>query len=301
MRVVSLIASSTEIVYALGQGARLVGRSHECDHPAEVLVLPVLTEAMVDASASSREIDAQVKSRLRDAVSIYKVDGGKLKALKPDVILTQTQCEVCAVSLKDVEAALGREFGVEAKVVALEPNCLADVYEDVRKVAGSLGVVSDGEALIGRIRARMAAVAEKAASLPKTRVACIEWLDPLMAAGNWMPELVAMAGGENPFGAAGKHSPWMTFDELRRADPDVIVAMPCGFDLDRTAKETRALLARAPWNELGAARARRVYAVDGNQFFNRPGPRLAESLDILAEILHPNEFAREDKHGMERL
>ncbi|MBI5201487.1 MAG: cobalamin-binding protein [Elusimicrobia bacterium] len=297
MRVVSLIASSTEIVYALGQGKSLVGRSHECDHPAEVLRLPVLTEAMVDASASSREIDAQVKSRLRDAVSIYKVDGGRLKELAPDVILTQTQCEVCAVSLKDVEAAMGREFGVTAKVVALEPNCLADVYRDIRKVADSLGISAEGEALIGKLQKRIDAISAKAKGLRKTRVACVEWLDPLMAAGNWMPELVELAGGENLFGQAGKHSPWMTFEELRKADPDVVVMMPCGFDLERTKKEARAMLAKPEWKRLRA----QTYAVDGNQFFNRPGPRLVESLEILAAILHPDEFGTEAHDGMERL
>ena len=301
MRVVSLIASSTEIVYALGQGASLVGRSHECDHPAEVRALPILTEAKVDASASSGSIDAQVKGLLKDAVSVYRVDGDKLRALAPDVILTQTQCEVCAVSLKDVEAALGKEFGTAAKVVALEPNCLADVYADVRKVAGSLAVPAEGEALVARLQARMRAVAEKARPLPTTRVACIEWLDPLMAAGNWIPELVTLAGGENLFGEAGKHSPWMDFDALRRADPDVVVAMPCGFDLARTARETRALLKSPAWKALRAVRERRVYAVDGNQFFNRPGPRLVESLEILAAILHPHEFGKETLHGMERL
>ncbi|MBI4345433.1 MAG: cobalamin-binding protein [Elusimicrobia bacterium] len=301
MRVVSLIASSTEIVCALGFGDHLVGRSHECDYPASVRGLPVLTEAKINAAASSRSIDEQVKTLLKDAVSIYRVDGERLKALTPDVIVTQTQCEVCAVSLKDVEAAIGRELGVSAKVVALEPNALEDVFSDIRKVADALGAEAAGEGLIHRLRARMKAVADRARDLPRTRVACVEWLDPLMAAGNWMPELVALAGGENLFGEAGKHSPQMTFEALAAADPDVIVALPCGFDLARTRLETQALLGRPGWEKLRAVRERRVYAVDGNQFFNRPGPRLAESLEILAAILHPDELGREVHDGMERL
>lgn len=301
MRVVSLIASSTEIVCALGFADRLVGRSHECDYPSSILGLPVLTEALVNPAASSRSIDEQVKKLLKDAVSIYRIDGERLRELKPDVILTQTQCEVCAVSLKDVEAAIGRELGVSAKVVSLEPNCLEDVFGDIRKVADALGAEAAGEGLVHRLRARLKGVADRARDLPKTRVACIEWLDPLMAAGNWMPELVEMAGGENLFGKAGKHSPQMTFEALAAADADAIVAMPCGFALERTRLETQALLGLPGWEKLRAVREGRVYAVDGNQFFNRPGPRLAESLEILAAILHPDELGREVTHGMENL
>lgn len=291
MRVVSLIASSTEIVCALGLGDRLVGRSHECDFPAPVLRLPALTAPKIDVKASSRAIDEQVRKLASSAVSVYNVDAARLKELKPDVIITQTQCDVCAVSVKDVEAALGAEFGVSAKVVALEPNGLADVWNDIRKVADALGAAGEGEALIHKLKSRMSSVAEAARALERPSVACLEWLDPLMAAGNWMPELVDLAGGRNLFGEAGKHSPAMKLEALAQADPDVVVAMPCGFELKRAKLELFALSTLPEWSSLRAAKAGRLYAVDGNQFFNRPGPRLAESLEILAELLHPKEFS----------
>lgn len=291
MRVVSLIASSTEIVCALGFADKLVGRSHECDYPESVKRLPALTEAKIMASASSREIDRQVKDLLRDAISVYRVDAEALRRLSPDVIITQTQCEVCAVSLKDVEAALGRELETRARVVALEPNSLKDVFEDIRKVARALNAAGKGEALVASLKARIDRVPAAVAKRPRPRVACIEWLDPLMSAGNWVPELVTLAGGVNLFGEAGKHSPYMDFGSLEKADPDVIVAMPCGFDLARTRAELEALTGLPGFSKLKAAREGRVYAVDGNQFFNRPGPRLVESLEILAEVLHPGVLA----------
>lgn len=291
MRVVSLIASSTEIVCALGLGDRLVGRSHECDFPETVRRLPALTETKIDIQASSRAIDEQVKELAGSALSVYRIDAERLKALKPDVIITQIQCDVCAVSLKDVEAALGADLGASAKVVSLEPNCLNDVWNDIRKVADALEAAGEGEALIHRLKSRMSAVAEAAKPLPKPSVACLEWLDPLMSAGNWMPELVEMAGGQNLFGEAGRHSPPMPQGALAQADPDVIVAMPCGFDLKRTKLETFALSTLPEWSSLKAVKGGRFFAADGNQFFNRPGPRLAESLEILAELLHPKEFS----------
>ncbi|MBI4423153.1 MAG: cobalamin-binding protein [Elusimicrobia bacterium] len=291
MRVVSLLASSTEIVCALGLGDRLVGRSHECDFPPEVRALPACTEPKLDVEAGSKEIDAQVRRLVKDAVSVYRVDAGRLKALRPDVIITQTQCEVCAVSLKDVEAALRGALGCDARLVALEPNSLEDVWRDIQRVADALGAPSEGRALVARLRGRLEAVAARASGAPKPSVACIEWLDPLMSAGNWMPELVALAGGRNLFGEAGKHSPWLDWETLRREDPDVIVAMPCGFDLERTRRELPALTGRPGWAELKAVRSGRAYAAVGNRFFNRPGPRLAESLEILAELIGPETFS----------
>ncbi len=290
-RIVSLIASATEIVHALGFGADLVGRSHECDYPPEVLSLPVCTEPKFDVSGSSAEIDRRVKETLQDAVSVYRVHTPVLEALQPDVIITQSQCEVCAVSLRDVEEAVCQMVSSRPQVVALEPNSLADVWEDIRRVAQALGAPERGEALVDRLQARMEAIARQAQALAeRPRVACIEWIDPLMAAGNWVPELVEMAGGQNLFGQAGQHSPWMTWDDLMAADPDVIVFMPCGFDIARTLEELPVLTQRHGWRRLQAVRNGRVYATDGNAYFNRPGPRLMESLEILAELLHPRIF-----------
>jgi len=292
VRVVSLIASATEIICALGLQDKLVGRSHECDYPEAVKFLPACTEPAIDVSASSRDIDDQVRRSLKDALSIYRVHDDVLAELKPDVILTQTQCEVCAVSLKDVKAALARRAGIRARVVSLCPNRLADVYDDIRRASLALERPIAGAAFIGQMRARMETISHAAGQAlgkkPRPRVACLEWIEPLMAAGNWMLELVEMAGGDVIFGRAGVHSPAISADDLLAADPDVIVVSPCGFDLPRTLAEMPALANLPAWRELRAVRGGRIYLVDGNQYFNRPGPRLVDSLEILAEILHPS-------------
>ena len=290
-RVVSLIASATEIVAALGFEDSLVGRSHECDFPGAVERLPACTRPKLDISASSREIDRQVKDLLRAALSVYEVDADRLATLAPDLIVTQTQCEVCAASLADVERALACWVGPAVRVVSLEPNALADVWADIRRVADALSAPQAGAALVERLQARMTEIVEITRTVRhRPTVACIEWVDPLMAAGNWMPELVEMAGGADLFGEAGRHSPWMEWEALAAADPEVIVILPCGFDMARTRQELPALTGRPGWNRLRAVRQDRVYVTDGNQYFNRPGPRLAESLEILAELLHPEAF-----------
>ncbi len=294
MRVVSLLASATEIVCALGLEESLVGRSHECDFPPEVADLPVLTAPRFAVDGSSAEIDAQVRARLAEgagaALSVYAVDGDALRALAPDVVLTQAQCEVCAVSLKDVAAALAGD-GPTPALVSLQPDDLAGVWKDIGRVAGALGVPERGKALVARLQARVEVLRARAARQPeRPRLACLEWLDPLMAAGNWVPELAAAAGAVELFGVAGAHSPWMDFDALRAADPDVILALPCGFGLERTAAEMAGLAARPGWEELSAVHAGRVAVSDGHQYFNRPGPRLVESLEILLEVLYPGVF-----------
>jgi len=291
-RIVSLIASATEIVCALGFEDQLVGRSHECDYPPFVRHLPVCTRPRIDVHTPSAEIDRQIKAMVRDALSIYAVDEGLLQELEPDVIVTQSQCEVCAVSLRDVERAVCTWLCKCPRLVSLKPDALADVWSDIEQVALALDAYHAGAELIARLQQRIAGIAARAAALAeKPTVACIEWVDPLMAAGNWVPELVERAGGVNRFGQAGKHAPWMTWEQLRDADPEVILLMPCGFDLARTCLDVPILQAKAGWNELHAVRSGRVFAVDGNQYFNRPGPRLVESLEILAEVLHPGAFA----------
>jgi iron complex transport system substrate-binding protein len=293
VRVVSLIASSTEIVCALGAGALLVGRSHECDHPRAVVErLPILTAPKFPVDGSSARIDERVKEILRSSLSVYRVDVEALDAVRPDVIITQAQCEVCAVSLKDVEAAACRLVSTRPRIVSLEPNGLEDVFTDIQKVAAALDREAAGRALVSTLRARIDAIAARARALAaRPTVACVEWIDPLMAAGNWMPTLVELAGGVNLFGEANRHSPWMTWDELVARDPEVIVVLPCGFDIPRTRAELHLLSGRPEWARLRAVRDGRVVVADGNQYFNRPGPRLVESLEILAEILHPGDFS----------
>jgi iron complex transport system substrate-binding protein len=303
VRIVSLIASATEIVHALGLGEFQVGRSHECDYPPAVASLPVCTAPKFVVDGNSRDIDTRVKTALRDASSVYDVFEDVLERLQPTHIVTQTQCEVCAVSRSGVERALSGRYGSRPAVVALEPNSLASIWDDIARVAGACGVAERGEELIQSLQARMREIAMHVTLAgPRPRVACIEWLEPLMAAGNWVPELVEMLGAENLFGETGRHSPWMTWRELAASDADVIVAMPCGFDLQRTREELYWLTSREGWNDLRAVRTGRVYLADGNQYLNRPGPRIVESLRILAETTYPAAFPSSlEGRGWERL
>jgi iron complex transport system substrate-binding protein len=291
-RVVSLIASATEIVCALGCEGQLVGRSHECDYPESVKRLPVCTEPKFNTEGDSGTIDRRVKAVLQESLSVYRVDEERLRELEPDVIITQAHCDVCAVSLRDVERAVCAWLGACPKLVALAPNALADVWAGMEEVAEALGVPERGTELVRGLRGRMAGIASKAQALAdRPTVACIEWIEPLMAAGNWMPELVEMAGGVDLFGTAGRHAPWLTWEELCAGDPDVIVILPCGFDIARTRRDLALLTGRPGWAGLRAVRASRVFVADGNQYFNRPGPRLVESLEVLAELFHPGAFA----------
>ncbi len=251
-RIISLIASSTEIVCALGFEDGLVGRSHECDYPPSVKRLPVCTKPKFDPDGTSYEIDQRVKAVLQQALSVYRVDAQTLKQLRPDVIITQSQCEVCAVSLKEVEEAVSRYLDTKPRVVSLEPNSLRDIWSDIRRVAQALGAPAQGDRLVRDLEERMERVAEQARNLPRNpTVACIEWIEPLMVAGNWMPELVEMAGGINLLGEAGKHSPWMEWQELVEKDPEVIFITPCGFDIARTQRDMPLLTQRPEWGSSG--------------------------------------------------
>jgi len=288
----SLICSATEIVCALGKGDELVGRSHECDFPPTVMHLPTCTEPKFDIHGSSCEIDQRVRNLLQEATSVYRVHADLLKELRPDVIVTQTQCDVCAVSRRDVDEAVCNWLAQPAAIVSLEPNSLQDVWRDIQRVADALGASKSGQKLIAHLQVRMHAVAERTGRAQhRPSVALIEWIDPLMTAGHWMPALVTMAGGTNLFGQSGQHAPPITWQQFANADPEVIIAQPCGFDMPRTRQEMARLRALPDWPGLRAVRNGKVYVTDGNQFFNRPGPRLVESLEILAEILHPELFA----------
>jgi len=291
LRIVSLIASATEIVCALGFEDQLVARSHECDYPPSVKLLPQVTSPKFNVEGTSAEIDQRVKSIVQEALSVYRVDAAILEELKPTHIITQSQCEVCAVSLEDVEHAVCEFTSSRPVLVSLEPNALEDVWDDITRVGEALGAADRAERLIDDLKSRMDDIVQRTHWLDSNpSVAYIEWIDPLMAGGNWMPELISMAGGLNLFGEAGKHSPWMTWDELVTKDPDIIFVSPCGFDIPRTLEEMNLLSNKDDWKHLKAVRDGRVFVADGNQYFNRPGPRLAESLEILAEVIHPNVF-----------
>ena len=290
-KIVTLLPSATEIVCALGFGERLVGRSHECDFPESVRSLPVCTAPNLDPGGTSPAIDGAVRSLLERALSIYRLDTDLLKRLGAEVVITQTQCDVCAVSLEEVEAALADWLEERPRLVSLAPRTLGDLWEDIARVAGALGAPERGTQLNTVLRARVASLQGRARELPeRPTVACIEWIEPLMAAGNWVPELVELAGGRDRFGVAGEHAPWLQWPALAEADPEVIVLMPCGFDLEKTQSEMHWLTERPEWRGLRALREGRVYLTDGNQYFNRSGPRLVDSLEILAEILHPQQF-----------
>ena len=290
-RIASLLPSTTEIACALGFAAELVGRSHECELPAGVGALPALTEPKLDPAAPSRAIDDRVRALVRDGLSVYRVDAERLRALAPDVILTQDQCEVCAASLSDVEDALARWQGGAAQVVSLDPRTLRDVFRDFSRIAAALGAPERGRALSNALSQRVSDLGERAAGLAtRPSVAAIEWIDPLMTAGHWLPELIALAGGRSLFGEPGRPSVGTRWEAIRDADPDVLVVLPCGFDLVRTRAELEPLLAQPGFRALRAVRERRAFLVDGNQYMNRPGPRLVESLEILCELLHPEAF-----------
>jgi len=297
-RIVSLLPAATEIVAALGLGRALVGRSHECDEPADVATLPALTAPRIDAAASSRQIHEQVGHAMADAggaAALYTLDAEALHRLEPDLVLTQAACAVCAVAADDVRAAVAKT-GLPARVLELSPTTLADVYADIVAVGAATGALAKAREVVARLRARVRSVtcrvqaAERQAEARPT-VAMLEWLDPPMAAGNWVPELVALAGGVDALGKAGEHSHWITWDDVIAADPDVVVLAPCGFTVDRVVAEGETPAIRNRLKMLRAFRSGRVWALDGHHLLNRPGPRLVDSLEVLAEILHPGLFA----------
>lgn len=286
-RVVSLIASATEILHELGGGPLQVARSHECDWPISVLDLPQLTRPKFKVAGSSREIDVAVKSLVEQGLAVYEVDADRMKHIAPDVILTQDQCEVCAVSLADVERAVATWTECNANVVSLRPHTMADIYIDNQRIADALGTPRAGEDLNTRMQSRLAELATRSSGLPKPRLAFIEWIDPPMSGGHWMPELIDIAGGIDLLGKHGSVSPWISVADVAASDPDVILVGPCGYDLEKTREEMAVLDANPEWRAIRAVREGRVYIADGNAFFNRPGPRLVESAEIIFEVLHP--------------
>jgi iron complex transport system substrate-binding protein len=289
-RIVSLLPSATEIVAALGLADQLVGRSHQCDFPASVESLPVCSSTKVNLDGTSRDIDGRVNEIIAQGVSCYRVDADLLRALRPDVILTQTQCAICAVTPADLEEALREWMGPGPQLVSLAPNNLGDVWGDLLRVGEALGLKARAEAVVGVLQGRLAAIRARTEGLARLRVAAIEWIDPLMAGGNWMPELIESAGGTSLFAAAGQHSPWLDWEALVAADPEVILLLPCGFRIDQSLADLNLLTSRPGWAGLSAVRTGQVFLIDGHHYFNRPGPRLVESAEMIAEILHPGRF-----------
>lgn len=291
LRIVSLLPGASEMLAALGLSEAIVGRSHECDYPPEIQDRPVCTQARLNSKASSAQIDQDVNDLLQSALSIYQIKTDVLQQLQPTHIITQDQCDVCAVSLKEVEQAIASLSDIHPQIISLKPNVLADVLADIETVANAVRV--DSRRLLEDLESRIKICQQKVTGLSISElptVACIEWIDPLMTASNWIPELVRLAGGQPLFSAAGQPSTRFTWETLVATDPDVIIFMPCGLDLNRTRTEALTLTKRPEWENIHAVKSGRVYITDGNAYFNRPGPRLVDSLEIMAEILHPEIF-----------
>ena len=292
MRIVSLIPSATEILCALGARDELVGRSHECDYPPGLEDVPVLTSARIGPLPTSKGIDAAVRDVLTSALAVYEIDVDRLRDARPDVIVTQDLCDVCAVSLDDVRGAVARLARQDVRIVNLRPTRLDDIWADIQRVAGAIGRGEVGRRVVEDLTRRVVEIGRRAGSIPgKRSVLSIEWIDPVMIGGMWMPDLVEHAGGTALVTKPGDHAPTLTRDQLATIDPDVVLVKPCGFPLERTLAELPVLRDVLPWGSWRAVAEGRVYLADGNAYFNRPGPRIVESLEILAACVHPGKLA----------
>jgi len=282
VRIVSLVPSATELLFALGLGDEVVAVTHECDYPLEAAELPHITYSVIPEGLSSVEIDARVRELTEAGEPIYGLDEDLLAELEPDLIVTQALCAVCAVSYEDVRAVAER-IETQPKVISLDPHTLGEVMGDVRTLALATGRRDEGVELVARSAGRIDRVRLAVREAEPVRVAALEWLDPVYAAGHWTPQLIAYAGGEDVLGLAGEHSEQRSWAEVVAAEPDVVIAMPCGYDAGRSWEE--ALDHRAELQQVGA---REVVAVDAAAYFSRPGPRLIDGLEVLAHVLHPD-------------
>jgi len=289
--IVSLLPSSTEICFALGLGDHVVGVSHECDFPPEVAGRPVVTRPKIDPHATSAEIDQQVRALVADGLSVYRIDEARLRELRPDLIITQDVCEVCAVSFADVREATARLLGAETSILSLAPLTLADVLDSIVRLGRAAGVEDTAQKLVAELRARLEGLRSETTTLPRRRTLVLEWLSPPMIAGHWTPELVRIAGGEPILGHDGAPTGPVAWSTIVEAAPDVVLIAPCGFGVEQSLRELPALAAVPSFAALDAVREGRVVIIDGNAFFNRPGPRLVESAELAAAAIHPERFA----------
>ena len=291
MRICSLLPSATEIAFALGLGDNIVGVTHECDYPPEAKTKRVVVTSLIDSlTMSSLQIDHSVRDRLQTQRSLYTIDTVRFSEAAPDIILTQELCEVCAIDYHEVVEA-SKLLSRKPKIVSLSPNSLTDVLEDIVRVGEATDKRTEATALLKQLRERIDRVLENVSvSRLRPRVACLEWLDPLYFAGHWVPEMVELAGGEDGLGDKSKPSAKVEWNRVLEFYPEIIVLMPCGFDVDRTMREFHLLQRLNSWRELPAVKADRVFAVNGHAYFSRSGPRLVDGLEILAQIIHPEMF-----------
>lgn len=300
VRIVSLLPSATEIVCALGLESSLVGISHDCDYPPQVRLRSVLSDAIVTTDLPSGRIEARIRGQVHRGKSVYHLDAEQLAALRPDLIFTQELCAVCAPSYTLVAQA-ARLLDGRTRLVSLEPHGLDDILDTILLVGRLSGVEAQARALAGDLRMRIESVRGRVAGRPRPRVACLEWLDPIYVGGHWVPEMVGIAGGADVLGRPGEPSFVAEWEDVTGADPDVIVLMPCGFDLPRARQEAHLMSGRPGWQDLEAVRRGRVYLTDGSSFFNRPGPRIVDGLEILAALIHPELDEGRIPSGAERL
>ena len=293
MRIVSLVPSATELLFALGAGDEVIAVTHECDHPPAAVELPRVTRDVVGPGLSSAEIDAAVRERTERGESIYELDDELLRSLGPDLIVTQALCAVCAVSYDDVRA-IAERIESRPSVVSLDPSTLGEVLEDVRRLGSVIGREAEAEALLRDAAARIDRVRLAVRAAPRPRVAALEWLDPVYVAGHWTPQLIDYAGGEDVLGRPGERSDRRTWDEVAAVAPDVVIVMPCGYDAPRAREE-----AEEHRHRLEALGAGQVVAVDAAAYFSRPGPRLIDGLELLAGILHPDRLPGGSPDGHE--
>ncbi len=300
-RIVSLLPSATEIVCSLGLQDALVGVTHECDHPPGVAGKPALTASRIaHRTMSSAEIDHAVRSQLDGHGSIYDLDEPQLRELAPDLILTQELCEVCAVSYRTVEQA-ARRLDTDTTVVSLEPNTISDIVANIRTVGELTGTQADADRVVADLNARLDSLTRASADLPRRRTLVLEWLEPPFAPGHWVPEQVAVAGGDASFGAAGEASRTTTAEEIAAYAPEVVVLAPCGFTIADTLRQLPRASLPAGWSELPAVRDGNVWAVDATSYFSRPGPRVIDGAEILARILHPQVFGAPEPQQASRV
>ncbi|MBD2137119.1 cobalamin-binding protein [Anabaena sp. FACHB-1237] len=291
IRIVSLIPSGTEIAATLGLQDKIVGRSHECDYPPEISHLPICTQSRLDINASSNDIYNELHNLLQSSLSIYKIKVDILEKLQPTHILTQDQCHVSAVTLPEINKAVNQLTHSSPYIISLKPKTLRDVWADIEKVGNIFGV--DSVKILENLESRVKICHRRLQGLSTPelpRVVCIQWTEPLMVGANWIPELVKLAGGQSLFSLLSKSNTHVTWETLLASNPDVIIFMLYGFDLQRNHEEAEIFTHRQEWHKLHAFQSGRVFVTNGNSYFNRPGPRLVDSVEILAEILHPDIF-----------
>ncbi|HVR97045.1 MAG TPA: cobalamin-binding protein [Thermoanaerobaculia bacterium] len=285
MRIISLVPNGTEVLFAVGAGDLVVGVSHECDYPEEARQRPILTGSALRPGMTAAEIDAAVSAQVGSGKSLYTLDEARIADLEPDLIVTQQLCPVCAVSAEQVEGAIS-PLPRCPDLLSLDPKRLDDIFEDIRRVGEVTGHTGEAEALVHSLRQRLDAVRRAVAGRPHPRVLAMEWFDPPFAGGHWVPEMIDAAGGTDVVASPGDSSRRMTWDEVAAADPDVIVAMPCGYDEAGSRTRLEEIAHRPEWQALRAVREGRVHAVDANGCFSRPGPRLVDGIEQLAAIFH---------------